>query len=395
MIGIDIVDIKKFRNKLEKNDFASKIFTDNEFHYSNSKANSLQTFAGIFAGKEAIIKAYNFNLAYILRKKIEIKHVDNIPIVFINGKKTSAEISISHDGNYAIAVCNKNAPNFKINRDIQKLLKNRPSDGHKGDFGKVAIIGGQKGMAGSVFLSSSASLRSGAGLSYVICPSSISHILQIKSTECIIEEVDCDYFYYEKEIAVKILSLIRNKNALAIGPGMGKGKDLDKLIEIIIDNFDKNLVIDADGINALKENIDIIDKKHNLVLTPHEMEFSRISNLPLDFIKNNREKVAKDFAKKHSIVLVLKGKNTIVTDGYKLYINDSGNSGMATAGSGDVLTGIILSNLSNMEAFDAAVLSVYIHGLAGDIYASKNCEDSLIASDIIKYLPKAYKLMRS
>ena len=176
---------------------------------------------------------------------------------------------------------------------------------------------------------------------------------------------------------------------------MGKGKDLDKLIEIIIDNFDKNLVIDADGINALKENIDIIDKKHNLVLTPHEMEFSRISNLPLDFIKNNREKVAKDFAKKHSIVLVLKGKNTIVTDGYKLYINDSGNSGMATAGSGDVLTGIILSNLSNMEAFDAAVLSVYIHGLAGDIYASKNCEDSLIASDIIKYLPKAYKLMRS
>lgn len=395
MIGIDIVDIKKFRNKLEKNDFASKIFTDNEFHYSNSKANSLQTFAGIFAGKEAIIKAYNFNLAYILRKKIEIKHVDNIPIVFINGKKTNAEISISHDGNYAIAVCNKNEPNFKINSDIQKLLKNRPSDGNKGDFGKVAIIGGQKGMAGSVFLSSNASLRSGAGLSYVICPSSISHILQIKSTECIIEEVDCDYFYYEKEIAEKILSLIKNKNALAIGPGMGKGKDLDKLIEIIIDNFDKNLVIDADGINALKENIDIIDKKHNLVLTPHEMEFSRISNLPLDFIKNNREKVAKDFAKKHSIVLVLKGKNTIVTDGYKLYINDSGNSGMATAGSGDVLTGIILSNLSNMEAFDAAVLSVYIHGLAGDIYASKNCEDSLIASDIIKNLPKAYKLMRS
>lgn len=395
MIGIDIVDIKKFKKKLEKKDFASKIFTDNEFHYSKSKANSLQTFAGIFAGKEAIIKAYNFNLAYILRKKIEIKHVDNIPIVFINGKKTNAELSISHDGNYAIAVCKKNEPNFKINKDIQKLLKNRPSDGHKGDFGKVAIIGGQKGMAGSVFLSSNASLRSGAGVSYVICPSSISNILQIKYTECIIEEVDCDYFYYEKEIAEKILSLIKNKNALAIGPGMGKGENLDKLIEIIIKNFDRNIVIDADGINALKENIDIIDKKHNLVLTPHEMEFSRISNLPLDFIKNNREKVAKDFAKKHSIVLVLKGKNTIVTDGYKLYINDSGNSGMATAGSGDVLTGIILSNLSNMEAFDAAVLSVYIHGLAGDIYALKNCEDSLIASDIIKNLPKAYKLMRS
>lgn len=395
MIGIDIVDIKKFKKKLEKKDFASKIFTDNEFHYSKSKANSLQTFAGIFAGKEAIIKAYNFNLAYILRKKIEIKHIDSKPIVFINGEKTMAEISISHDGNYAIAVCKKNKANLKINKDIKKLIKNRPSNSHKGDFGKVAVIGGKKGMAGSVFLSSSASLRSGAGLSYVICPSSISNILQIKSTECIIEEIACDYFYYEKEIAEKILSLIKNKDAIAIGPGMGEGENLDKLIEIIIDNFDRNIVIDADGINALKENIDIIDKKNNLVLTPHEMEFSRISNLPLDFIKNNREKVAKDFAKKHNIVLVLKGKNTIVTDGYKLYINNSGNSGMATAGSGDVLTGIILSNLSNMKAFDAAVLSVYIHGLAGDIYASNNCEDSLIASDIIKNLPKAYKLIRS
>lgn len=395
MIGIDIVDIKKFKKKLEKKDFASKIFTDNEFHYSKSKANSLQTFAGIFAGKEAIIKAYNFNLAYILRKKIEIKHIDNKLTVFINGEKAMAELSISHDGNYAIAVCEKNKANLKINKDIKKLIKNRPSNSHKGDFGKVAVIGGKKGMAGSVFLSSSASLRSGAGLSYVICPSSISNILQIKSTECIIEEIACDYFYYEKEIAEKILSLIKNKDALAIGPGMGKGENLDKLIKIILDNFDKNIVIDADGINALKENIDIIDKKNNLVLTPHEMEFSRISNLPLYFIKNNREKVSKDFAKKHNIVLVLKGKNTIVTDGYKLYINNSGNSGMATAGSGDVLTGIILANLSNMKAFDAAVLSVYIHGLAGDIYASKNCEDSLIASDIIKNLPKAYKLIRS
>ena len=175
---------------------------------------------------------------------------------------------------------------------------------------------------------------------------------------------------------------------------MGKGNNLYKLIEKIIQNYEKNLLIDADGLNALKDNIEIIDKKENIVLTPHEMEFSRISNLPLSYIKKNREKASFEFAKKHNIVLVLKGKNTIVTDGVNIYINESGNNGMATAGSGDVLTGILLSNLAIMKPYNAAVLSVYIHGLAGDIYSLENSQDSLIASDIIKNLPKTYKLMR-
>ena len=394
MIGIDIVNIEKFKEKLEKKDFESKIFTDNEIHYSKKNKNSLQTFAGIFAAKEAIIKACGFNLAYILRKKIEIKHKGNKPIVFIYKNEAQLNLSISHDGNYAIAICFKKENYIEINKSVKKLLKDRPKDGHKGDFGKVAIIGGQKGMAGSVYLSSCASLRSGCGLSYIICPSSISDILQIKSTESIINEVDCDCFYYSEKISNKILSLIKNKDAIGIGPGMGKGNNLYKLIEKIIQNYEKNLLIDADGLNALKDNIEIIDKKENIVLTPHEMEFSRISNLPLSYIKNNRAKVSFEFAKKHNIVLVLKGKHTIVTDGVNIYINESGNNGMATAGSGDVLTGILLSNLAIMKPYYAAVLSVYIHGLAGDIYSLENSQDSLIASDIIKNLPKTYKLMR-
>ncbi|WP_276877775.1 NAD(P)H-hydrate dehydratase [Anaerococcus hydrogenalis] len=394
MIGIDIVNIEKLKNKLEKNNFDSKIFTDNEIHYSRKKENSIQTFAGIFAAKEAIIKAFNLNLAYILRKKIEIRHINNKPEIYINCKKSKASLSISHNGNYAVAVCIKNDEIFKIDKDIKKLIKKRPESGHKGDFGKVAVIGGQKGMAGSVYMSSLASLRSGAGLSYIICPSSISNILQIKSTESIIEEVDCDYFYNEINIVDKILDLSKGKDAIAIGPGMGKGKDLNQLVKAILDNYHNKIVIDADGLNSLKNDIHIINGKENIVLTPHEMEFSRISRLPLSYIKNNREKVSIEFAKKHKIILVLKGKNTIVTDGNRLYINSSGNSGMATAGSGDVLTGILLSNLCLMDTFEAAVFSVYMHGLAGDIYAKDNCEDSLIASDIIENLPKAYRLMR-
>ena len=394
MIGIDIVSIEKFRKKFEKNNFESKIFTDNEIHYSRKKENYIQTFAGIFAAKEAIIKAYNLNLAYILRKKIEIKNLNNKPYIYIDGKKMNSSLSISHDGDFAIAVCIKKEENFKVDKKIKSLLNKRSKFAHKGDFGKVAVIGGQKGMAGSVYMSSIAALRSGAGLSYIICPSSISNILQIKSTECIIEEVGCNYFYNEINIVNKILQLIKEKDAIAIGPGMGKGKDLHNLIKVILENFDKNIVIDADGLNSLENNLHIIDRKENIVLTPHEMEFSRISNLSLSYIKNNREKVSIEFAKKHKVILVLKGKNTIVTDGNRCYINNTGNSGMATAGSGDVLTGILLANLSIMNPFEASVLSVYIHGLAGDIYAKNYCEDSLIASDIIKNLPKAYRLMR-
>ena len=148
MIGIDIVNIEKLKNKLEKNNFDSKIFTDNEIHYSRKKENSIQTFAGIFAAKEAIIKAYNLNLAYILRKKIEIIHINNKPKIYIDGNRLNSFLSISHDGSYAIAVCIKNEEFFKIDKDVKNLIKKRPECGHKADFGQVAVIGGQKGMTG-------------------------------------------------------------------------------------------------------------------------------------------------------------------------------------------------------------------------------------------------------
>ena len=118
MIGIDIVNIEKFKEKLEKKDFESKIFTDNEIHYSKKKKNSLQTFAGIFAAKEAIIKACGFNLAYILRKKIEIKHKGNKPIVFIDKNEAQLNLSISHDGNYALAICLKKENYIEINKSV-------------------------------------------------------------------------------------------------------------------------------------------------------------------------------------------------------------------------------------------------------------------------------------
>ena len=391
MIGIDIIEIKRF--SLKKN--IIKIFTKEELDYASSKANYLQSLAGIFAAKEAALKAYGLKISSILKKKIEIRHINNIPILYINSVKTNASISISHDGDYAVAICQmSDLYSFDIDKNIRSLLKKRKSDTHKGTYGRIGILGGSPGMAGSIYLSSLGSMRSGAGLSYLIAPKSISTILQIKANEQIIKSIDCENFYYSKEIFNEILEKIKDLDVLAIGPGIGKGDGLNKLIDEIIQNTKIKLVIDADGLNALSEDLSIIKTRNNIILTPHLGEFSRLTNISIDEINKDRENIAKEFAKEHKIVLVLKSNHTIVTDGNKIYINKIGNPGMATAGSGDVLTGIIASFMKNLDPYNAAILGVYIHSLAGDIAKMKLGEESLMASDIINNIAEAIKLLR-
>lgn len=391
MIGIDIVEIKRFSFK--KN--IIKIFTKEELDYASSKANYCQSLAGIFAAKEAALKAYGLKISSILRKKIEIRHINNIPILYIDSVKTNATISISHDGDYAVAVCQmSDLYPFDIDKNIRSLLKKRKSDTHKGTYGRIGILGGSPGMAGSIYLSSLASMRSGVGLSYLIAPKSISTILQIKANEQIIKSIDCEYFYYSKEIFNEILEKIKDLDVLAIGPGMGKGDGLNKLIDEIIQNTKIKLLIDADGLNALSKDLSIIKTRNNIILTPHLGEFSRLTNISIDEINKDRENIARKFAKEHNIVLVLKSNHTIVTDGNKIYINKIGNPGMATAGSGDALTGIIASLMKNLDPYNAAILGVYIHSLAGDIAKMKLGEESLMASDIINNIAEAIKLLR-
>lgn len=394
MIGIDIVDISKFSNKASSR-FLEKLFAEDELNYGFKKQNSLQTFAGIFAAKEAIIKANNLNLAHILRKKIEIKHVDNRPIAFINNKEIRGSISISHDGNYAIAICNmKDQYQMNINQEMKEIMPKRKSESHKGDYGRIAILGGSSGMAGSVYMASLSAMRTGAGMAFILAPKSISEILQIKSNEQIIKEIDCHNFYYSSEIVDQILDNIEDKDTLIIGPGMGKGEDLNKLIGEIIASTDIDMVIDADGLNAISKDLSILKSNNKIILTPHMGEFSRLTGLEIDKIKEDEESIARKFAKDNDVVLVLKSDHTIVTDGLKFYKNEIGNPGMATAGVGDVLTGVIASLMKRLEPFEAAKLGVYIHSLAGDIASEKLGEDSLIATDVIENLSEAIKRLR-
>lgn len=394
MIGIDIVDISKFSSKASSR-FLEKLFAEDELNYGFKKQNSLQTFAGIFAAKEAILKANNLNLAHILRKKIEIKHVDNRPIAFINNKEIRGSISISHDGNYAIAICNmKDQYQMNINQEMKEIMPKRKSESHKGDYGRIAILGGSSGMAGSVYMASLSAMRTGAGMAFILAPKSISEILQIKSNEQIIKEIDCHNFYYSSEIVDQILDNIEGKDTLIIGPGMGKGEDLNKLIGEIITSTDIDMVIDADGLNAISKDLSILKSNNKIILTPHLGEFSRLTGLEIDKIKEDEESIARKFAKDNDVVLVLKSDHTIVTDGLKFYKNEIGNPGMATAGVGDVLTGVIASLMKRLEPFEAAKLGVYIHSLAGDIASEKLGEDSLIATDVIENLSEAIKRLR-
>lgn len=389
MLGIDLVSVNKFKKKSN----ILKIFTKKELYHARESKDFNMSLSGIFAAKEATIKAYGFNLSYILKKRIEIRYRDKKPKVFLDGFFLTDNISISHDGDYALAVCESNLENVYVDEYFKKIFPKRKKNTHKGDYGRIAILGGSSGMSGSVYLSSMACLRSGAGLVYNIVPKSISDILQIKTNEQIILPLDSFNITNNKDNLEKIGSYLRDKDVLAIGPGMGQDDSLNSLINSIFIDFSGKILIDADGLNAVSKDIKILKNHKNLILTPHLMEFSRLIKLSLVEINSDRISIAKKFARENEVILVLKSEETIVTDGNRIYINKIGNPGMATAGSGDVLSGVISALLHRMDSYEAACLGVYIHSLAGDLASNSLCEDSIIASDIVKHIPDAMKIL--
>ncbi|MDO5026407.1 MAG: NAD(P)H-hydrate dehydratase [Tissierellia bacterium] len=398
MIGIDIVEIKKIKEKKEK--FLSSVFTEDELLYATSKKNIYQSLAGIYAGKEAIIKAFDLDLSYIIKKKIDIRHRNNRPEGYINGMPIDGKLTISHEGSYAIAFCLSNSGNLyqKLNKEdlsyMKKILPKRDRNSHKGDYGKLAILGGSEGMSGSIYLSSKASLRSGAGLVHLIVGKAIYSIIQMKCLEQIIHPLDTLNIKDTSRNRILTKTYLKDMDTLVLGPGMGRDKSIISLIDTILTNFSGTIIIDADGLNAISADISVLKKSANLILTPHIKEFERLIKVPIDKINKNRIAYAKKFALENNIILVLKSHETVVTDGMRVYINKLGNPGMATAGSGDVLSGIIGSLSMRLEKYQACVLAVFLHSLAGDLASIEVGEDSLIASDIIDYLGQAFKVLR-
>ena len=270
----------------------------------------------------------------------------------------------------------------------------RPSDGHKGLFGKVLIIGGSRGMSGAAALAGKAALRSGAGLVRIAAPEEVVPIvagLEPAYTTLPLAQ------NREGQLSTKsigtLLDAVAASDIVAFGPGLGVGRDLRSILETLLRINKLKLVIDADGLN----NLSLLPQWHTintaeLVLTPHPGEMRRLwpsvlrTDLPQDRIQQ-----AGQFIQATRTTLVLKGAGTVVANGQSVYVNKTGNPGMATGGSGDVLTGAIAALIGqNLSLWEAAVLGTYIHGLAGDLAAVRLGQIGMTATDIIEALPNAW-----
>lgn len=402
-VGIDVLDVNRIQKAIERNRrFKNKIYTENEIHHIEKK-NSYKTAGGIFASKEAVSKLLGTGISGFSWKDIEIKSDKRgKPTVVLHNnarriageqKLGDLEISISHSEDIVVAVALGTVREGQSGDLADKLLPRRSRDAHKGYYGKVALIGGSKGMAGSIYLSSISSLRSGSGLVYTLVPEAISTVVEIKSIENIVVSIKDKGKGYLNTVDKALLERLSDMDAIGLGPGMSKKEGTIEFLREILKKVDKPYVIDADGINnlaGLRGELKSFNRK--IAITPHLAELARFIEVPISELVENRQAYAVSTAKTYGIVVVLKGRETIVTDGDRVYVNTTGNPGMATAGSGDVLTGTITSFVGQgYDIFEASKIGVYLHGLAGDMASYQIGEYGLIASDIVDYLPKAIR----
>ncbi|MFA5349742.1 MAG: NAD(P)H-hydrate dehydratase [Candidatus Omnitrophota bacterium] len=276
-------------------------------------------------------------------------------------------------------------------------LLQRKADSHKGDYGHILILAGSSRFSGAALLCAEAALRSGAGLVTLGIPRSINlGLIKVKPKELITLPLpETKDGTLSLAAFFRISALLKNIDVLIIGPGLGRNRSTYALVKKLIRKTIQPTVVDADALNALNSFPGILNlHKGQLILTPHQMEISRLFDININLIKNNRKLIAKKYAKHYNSIVILKGHNSIVTDGLRgFYINRSGNPGMATAGSGDVLSGIVGAFLAQgLDGFKAAKYATYIHGLAGDLAARDKTQMGLIASDIIDRIPDALKM---
>lgn len=281
------------------------------------------------------------------------------------------------------------------NLQFKNIIPARKLNSHKKDYGHVFILAGSAGFTGAAYLCSQAAILSGSGLVTLGIPKSLNSIMAVKLTEVMTKPLEETK---EATLGLKalpdILKFSAKVDSIAIGPGLSCNPETQRLVIQLIKKINKPMVIDADGLNALSKNISILNNKNKeVIITPHPGEMGRLLKISADAVQKKRKKVAKDFSLRYNLVTVLKGYNTIVVSpAGEIWINKNGNPGMATAGCGDVLSGIIAGLVGQgIKPFLAAKLAVYLHGLSGDLAAEEKGQVSLIATDILNKLPFAFK----
>lgn len=277
-------------------------------------------------------------------------------------------------------------------------LPARPDDGHKGTFGRAMLIAGSRGMSGAACLAGTSALRGGSGLVYVAVPEGIVSIVAGFEASYLTTPLTEDGGgRIDGNALAEVLRRSTSMDAVGIGPGLGQSTGLRLLVDELYRSLPLPLVVDADALNLLARNRGRLGQHAGpRLLTPHIGEFARLTGCPINDIRNNRESLATEFAKQHDVTLVLKGPGTIVTDGHQVAINQTGNSGMGTGGTGDVLTGLVTSLVGQgMTLFEAAHLGAHLHGLTGDLAAEQMTKRGMIASDLLGFLPLAWRVMET
>jgi hydroxyethylthiazole kinase-like uncharacterized protein yjeF len=314
----------------------------------------------------------------------------------IFGNLTSGPTVIAPIGSPDEAIKSSLNLNVITPHDIAPLIGPRPRDSNKGMYGHVLVVGGSLGKAGAAAMGGFSALRSGAGLVTVATPRSVLATVAGFHSELMTEPLgETESGGISTQALGAFWHAAEGKTVLAIGPGISRHPETSEFVRTVIHKSTTPTVLDADGLNAFEGKSDLLNGRgRTLVLTPHPGEMARLTGMSIAAIQRDRINVARTFAKEHELILVLKGDRTIVAnpDG-EAWVNTTGNPGMATGGTGDILTGIVAGMLAqNPErAFEAVLAAVYLHGLAGDIARENVGEQSLVATDLLKTLPEAFR----
>jgi ADP-dependent NAD(P)H-hydrate dehydratase / NAD(P)H-hydrate epimerase len=319
----------------------------------------------------------------------------------IFGRLTDGPTLISPIGSPDDAIVSSLQLNLITARDIAPLIAPRPLTANKGNFGHVLVIGGSVGKAGSVAMAGMAALRSGAGLSTVATPKSVLATVAGFHPEVMTEpldETDGGSISTRALASGAMDALIKGKTVLAVGPGISRHPETSELVRSLVMKSKTPLVLDADGLNAFEGRANELNGKgRTLVITPHPGEMARLAESTIAAVQRDRINVARTFAREHELIVVLKGHRTLIAQPEgTVWVNTTGNPGMATGGTGDILTGMVAGLIAqNPERIaEAVIAAVHLHGLAGDVARESMGEHSLVATDLIKALPEAFRRVR-
>src|SRR5579864_1972202 len=327
------------------------------------------------------------------------------------GNLTSGPIVIAPIGSPVEAMQSSSNLNLITPKDIAPLLGPRPRNSNKGMYGHVLVIGGSLGKAGAAAMAGFSALRAGAGLVTVATPRSVLPTVAGFHPELMTEPLpETDAGSISLKAIEQFQSASEKKTVLAIGPGISRNEETAEAVRKVVSGSNVPIVLDADGLNSFEGRAEELnrterrgraenhEKTRTLVLTPHPGEMARLTGLSIKAIQRDRVNVARNFAQEHSVILVLKGDRTIVAKpDAEAWINPTGNPGMATGGTGDILTGIVAGMLAQnpQRTFQAVLAAVYLHGLAGDIACEHLGEHALVATDLVKALPETFRRVRA